>query len=74
MTTRNVTLSADDALIERARERARRERTTLNEVFRAWLARYAGTGGRSAEFDALMQRLSYARAGRRFTRDELNER
>lgn len=26
------------------------------------------------EFDALMKRLSYVRAGRKFTRDEMNER
>jgi hypothetical protein len=72
--TRNVTLNADEQLIERARDRARREHTTLNDAFRDWLARYAGAGDRSADYDGLMKRLSYARPGRRFTRDELNER
>lgn len=38
---RNVTFSADERLIEAARERARREKTTLNEQFRLWLEAYA---------------------------------
>ena len=47
--SKNITLTADGSLIERARERARRERTTLNEAFREWLMRYAGvSGSRSA--------------------------
>lgn len=37
---KNITLSADDKLIEAARERARAEQTTLNEQFRRWLANY----------------------------------
>ena len=37
---KNVTLSADERLIRQARERARREKKTLNAVFREWLARY----------------------------------
>ena len=38
---KNITLSADEGLIEAARERARAEHTTLNEQFRLWLADYA---------------------------------
>ncbi len=38
---KNVTLTAEESLIERAREKARRHRTTLNALFRDWLARYA---------------------------------
>jgi hypothetical protein len=72
--TRNVTLSAEASLIERARERARREKTTLNEAFRAWLARYADADDRGRDYAGLMQRLAYARAGRRFSRDEMHER
>jgi hypothetical protein len=39
---RNITLSADERLIEEAREKARQEHTTLNEQFRRWLADYVG--------------------------------
>ena len=38
---RNITFSADEALIEAAREAARSENTTLNEQFRLWLESYA---------------------------------
>ena len=71
---KNITLTADEHLIEKARERARRNRTTLNEAFRAWLASYANPADATARFDALMDRLSYAGSGRRLTRDEMNER
>ena len=37
---KNITLSADENLIEAARQRALSERTTLNEQFRRWLADY----------------------------------
>jgi hypothetical protein len=39
---RNVTLSADEQLLERARKKAALEHTTLNERFRRWLEQYVG--------------------------------
>ena len=37
---KNVTLSADERLIQLARARAERQKTTLNALFREWLKRY----------------------------------
>ena len=71
---RNITLSADENLIRQAREKARKQRTTLNGLFRKWLSRYVGTVRGGSEFDELMERLSYANSGRSFSRDKLNER
>ncbi len=71
---KNITLSGDKALIKKAREKARQENTTLNAAFREWLGRYVGQNGDEEEYRSLMQRLSYAKPGRRFSRDELNER
>lgn len=73
---KNITLSADERLIEAARERARAEHTTLNEEFRRWIADYARRKERADEAMALMERIgSYASSGgRKFTRDEMNER
>ena len=73
---KNVTLSADASLIEAARARAADERTTLNAQFRRWLADYAG---RTRQADAAMATIrllqgDVATGGRRFTRDEMNER
>lgn len=71
---RNVTLSAEETLIQRARDKAQREKTTLNEQFRLWLIRYVQKEVPAKEYESLMQDLSYARAGRHFSRDDLNER
>jgi hypothetical protein len=73
---KNITLSADERLIDLARERARANRTTLNEEFRRWLENYARTERRADEAAELIDRIqSYARTGgRRFSRDEMNER
>jgi predicted transcriptional regulator len=71
---KNVTLSADESLIQRARDKARRHRTTLNALFRDWLRRYVDRDQATNGYDELMARLRYARPGRTFTRDEMNER
>lgn len=73
---KNITLSADEKLIEAAREKARAERTTLNEKFRGWLEEYTGRDRDVEEAMALLRRIqSYAdTGGRKFTRDEMNER
>jgi hypothetical protein len=73
--TKNITFSADEALIEEARAAARAENTTLNEQFRLWLEEYARRR-RAQKFDELMQRLKgkVSSGGGKFTRDEMNER
>ena len=73
---RNITLSATDALIDRAREKARAQGVTLNDEFRKWLASYVqGEDNQSAvtRFRAVMQTLPQVHAGRAFSRDEMNE-
>jgi hypothetical protein len=71
---KNVTLSADEHLIEQARHVARSQHKTLNAAFREWLEQYTAEAGNALEFDALMQRLHHVRPGRRFSRDDMNER
>jgi hypothetical protein len=71
---KNVTFSADAELIERARERARQQKKTLNVAFREWLAEYAGSRDRVREYRELMKRLEYVRPGRKFSREEANAR
>ena len=71
----NITLSADERLIEAARDRARAEDTTLNEEFRRWLAGYAGAQQRLRRYDEVMAQLrGMLVVGRKWTRDEMNER
>jgi hypothetical protein len=71
---KNITLSADEDLIEQARIVARSRRKTLNAAFREWLVQFTSRPGSVREIDTLMRRLQHVRAGRHFSRDEMNER
>ena len=72
---KNITLSADETLIESGRRRAEAESTTLNNLFREWLARYAGQQRLTPEdVGRTVASVGHFRAGRRFTREERNER
>jgi hypothetical protein len=76
-----VTFSADESVIEQARRVARSENRTLDDAFREWLDSYASRITAVASrrqtlenVEALFRRLKYVDAGRKFTRDEMNER
>jgi hypothetical protein len=73
---KNITLSAEERLIEAARERARAEHTTLNDLFRRWLADYTHREQQVERAMAVVDRIAgYATSGgRKFSRDEMNER
>jgi hypothetical protein len=71
---KNVTLSADESLIEQARHVAKSQHKSLNDAFREWLHQYASQTGSGHELDALMQRLRHVRSGGRFSREQMNER
>jgi len=72
---KNITFTADERLIEAAREQALADHTTLNEQFRQWLEQYARKrqAARAAE---VMERMgSYVSSGGQMaTRESLNER
>lgn len=70
---KKVTLSADERLIEQARRIAIAQGRTLNEAFREWLEKFTGLSGSTQEFNSLMERLRYVRAGKHFKREEMNE-
>ena len=73
---KNITLSADEALIEAARRRAAAENTTLNAMFRKWLADYVDRQRQAEKAMATIRQMQalYGTGGRKFTRDEMNER
>ena len=72
---KNITLSADERLIEEARERARKDHTTLNAEFRKWLIEYSG---RRERVERAMRTIEDIRKRivltGPFTRDEMNAR
>ena len=83
---KDLTVSFDDRLLEAGRRKAVREKTTLHELFRRWLEDYAGDERQENDPEERRRRVDRAMAtidelrksiktgGRKFTRDEMNER
>ena len=71
---KNVTLSADEGLLQQARRRAGAEHRTLNDIFRQWLDQYVSQSTASDTYDTLMKRLDHVSAGRKFSREHMHER
>ena len=71
---KNITLSADAELIRKVREKSRREHTTINANFRRWMLQYLNKSSKTIDFKSFMSSMDYVSPGRRFSRDEMNER
>jgi hypothetical protein len=71
---KNITLSAEESLIAKARSKAEREHATLNQKFREWLSAFVSEDDTKETYASLMRRISYAKASKKFTREEMNER
>lgn len=72
---RNITLSADERLIEQARQEARAQNTTLNHLFREWLEEIAQRKDRIQKMDTVIARLGRELTfDRKLPREKLNER
>ena len=71
---KNITLSADENLIEQARECARLQKSTLNSLFRQWLAELVKQKESENRLKSLELRIGYARSGGKFSREEMNVR
>lgn len=70
-----ITLSADENLIEAARERACADHTTLNELFRRWLEDYVKAKQAEDAMTVIQELRGTLRTrGRKFSREEMNER
>ena len=71
---KRIPFRAEERLVEEARLVARSQNTTLSVAFRGWLKEFVSQTSRVREFDNLMTQLRRVRTGRRFNRDEINER
>jgi hypothetical protein len=71
---KNITLSADERLIEQARAEARARNTTLNALFREWLEEVAQREERRREIGRVFEEMKKYEAGGPFTREQMNER
>lgn len=71
---KNITFAVDEALIRKAREKALKNNTTLNNEFRLWIATYVGQKQNRKTFVDIMKKLDYTRLKRKPTRDHMNGR
>lgn len=71
---KNITFSAEESLIEKARKKAQSENTSMNKRFRELLKFYATRGESDEVYKSIMKKLDYAVPGKKFSRDDLNER
>ena len=78
MSSTNLTLTVDDALLRQARIRAIEQGTSVNAVVREYLEHYVGNAGR-AGITAFLEstaesRASSGPAGRSWSRDDIHAR
>jgi len=71
---KNITFSAKEELIEKARDHARAKRSTLNALFRTWLEEMVEQEEAEQRLQELEIRMEYAQSGCTFTREEMNVR
>lgn len=71
---KNITLSAEEELIQKAREKAHKEHTTLNASFRQWLKQFTNSSLKSNDYEQFIKSLEYVLPGQKFSREEMNER
>lgn len=71
---KRITFRADENLIAEARLVAESQHTSLSAAFREWLRGFVSQSSDSRNFDENMRRLKDIKSGRRFTRDEMNQR
>lgn len=71
---KNITLSAEEELIQKARALAQQRATSLNELFRSWLRDLTRQTGQGKTYDRMMENLTSKESGGTFSREEMNER
>lgn len=74
---KNITLSAKEESIEKARQVAHSQNRTLNEMFREWLSdigRQSNDTAITDKLQALWGETNYLEVGKKLSRDELHER
>ena len=71
---KNITFSADESLIQKARDKAEQENSTLNNKFRKWLQEYVTWDVKEDHIKNILSKVSNSTSGKSFLRDELNQR
>ncbi len=74
---KNITLSAQDDLIDKARRIAANKNSSLNIMFREWLEELNNSQTSNSQEDKLKElweKTNYVKVGKKLSREEMNER
>lgn len=71
---KNITLTAEEHIIEEARRKAKNEKTSLNAKFREWLSSYVNKKEKKNRKDFWDQLDALDLSGPKLTRAQMNER
>lgn len=75
MVVRNITFSAEEEIIEKARHIAESRQRSLNEEFREWLANYVQTEkSTQLSLREVIELIPKVTLPKKYTREEMNER
>lgn len=70
----NVTFRIQEDMLRKAREKAVRERKSLNNLVNQWLKSYSVAQDAAFDVHKYLNRVRGVKIGRKFTREEMNER
>ena len=72
---KNITFSVEEDLIAKAREMAKAQGTTLNDLVREWIQSYVGRAERRRAMEKVFEDLKdLDLGGTKLTREQMNER
>lgn len=70
----NVTFRIQENMLRKAREKAVKERKSLNNLVNQWLKNYSVAQDAAFDVHKYLDRVKGVKIGRKFTREEMNER
>lgn len=71
---KNVTFRISEESLNKAREKAAKEKRSLNKLINQWIKNYSATKDETFDVRRYMKRIKGEKIGRTFTREEMNER
>lgn len=71
---KNVTFRIQEDSLLKAREKATKEKRSLNKLINQWIKNYSATKGEAFDMHTYLGRIKGVKIGCKFTREEMNER
>ena len=71
---KNVTFRIQEDMLRKVREKAGKERRSLNNLIDQWLRSYSATQDETFDVRKYLARIKGVKIGHKFTREEMNDR